>query len=369
MTQKRDYYETLGVDRAADAAAIKKAFRSLALKYHPDRNKAPNAKERFQEIAEAYAVLHDPKKRAEYDARGHAGVADFSAEDLFGGINFKDILSGLGFGFGRPSGIFGDSFGFQPRPQRGENINVELAVSLECIAKGGEEIVALRRPTTCAACEGSGAEAGTEPRQCKQCEGRGNLVHTEERGRISFQQVTTCSECHGKGTIIDKPCPSCHGNGETFRDEQIKVKIPVGIEDGMALRVKGHGLPTPPGGTAPGDLLVIIRTLHDPRFKRRGVDLWREETVPIADAALGASIRVPTLDGKEVSVKVPPGTQPGETLRLRGKGLPSFHDKAPGDMFIELSLVVPKRLSKQERELFERLRDLTAKAHEEKKVQ
>jgi molecular chaperone DnaJ len=175
------------------------------------------------------------------------------------------------------------------------------------------------------------------------------LVHTEERGRISFQQVTTCSECRGKGTIIDKPCPSCHGNGETFRDEQIKVKIPVGIEDGMALRVKGHGLPTPPGGTAP--------------------DLWREETVPIADAALGASIRVPTLDGKEVSVKVPPGTQPGETLRLRGKGLPSFHDKAPGDMFIELSLVVPKRLSKQERELFERLRDLTAKAHEEKKVQ
>jgi DnaJ-class molecular chaperone len=150
MTQKRDYYETLGVDRAADAAAIKKAFRSLALKYHPDRNKAPNAKERFQEIAEAYAVLHDPKKRAEYDARGHAGVADFSTEDLFGGIDFEDILSGLGFGFGRPSGIFGDSFGFQPRPQRGENINVELAVSLECIAKGGEEIVALRRPTTCA---------------------------------------------------------------------------------------------------------------------------------------------------------------------------------------------------------------------------
>ena len=194
-------------------------------------------------------------------------------------------------------------------------------------------------------------------------------MHAEERGRISFQQVTTCSQCGGKGTIIDKPCPACQGTGETFRDEQIKVKIPAGIEDGMALRVKGHGMPTPTGGTAPGDLLVIIRTRHDPRFERRGADLWRKENVPIADAVLGASIRVPRLDGKEVSVKVPPGTQAGETLRLRGKGLPRFHDKAMGDMFIELSVVVPKRLSPQERELFERLRDLTPKAHEEKKVQ
>jgi molecular chaperone DnaJ len=369
MTQKRDYYETLGVDRAADASAIKKAFRSLALKYHPDRNKAPDAKERFQEIAEAYAVLHDPKKRAQYDARGHAGVAGFSAEDLFGGIDFGDILSGLGFGFGRRAGMFGDLFGFHSRPKRGENINTELAVSLECVAKGGEEIVKIHRPTTCAACKGSGAEAGTEPRKCERCDGRGNLVHAEERGRISFQQVTTCSQCGGKGTIIDKPCPACQGTGETFRDEQIKVKIPAGIEDGMALRVKGHGMPTPTGGTAPGDLLVIIRTRHDPRFERRGADLWRKENVPIADAVLGTSIRVPRLDGKEVSVKVPPGTQAGETLRLRGKGLPRFHDKAMGDMFIELSVVVPKRLSPQERELFERLRDLTPKAHEEKKVQ
>lgn len=368
MAQKRDYYEVLGVAKDANAAAIKKAFRSLALKYHPDRNKAPDAKEKFQEIAEAYAVLHDPKKRAHYDARGHAGVSGFSSEDLFGGIDFEDILGGLGFGFGRAGGAFADLFGFHSRPQRGRNIEVELAVPLERIAKGGEELVRVRRPTTCADCKGSRAEAGTEPRDCEQCGGSGKLVHAEERGHVSFQQITTCPKCGGEGMIIDKPCRTCHGTGETLSEDKIKVKIPVGIEDGMALRVPGHGMPTPPGGAEPGDLLVVIHTRPDSRFKRRGADLWRVETVAVADAVLGTSIRVPMLEGKEISVKVPPGTQPGETLRLQGKGLPAFHDGASGDLLIDLRVALPKKLSKQERALYEHLRDLAAKEHAKRKA-
>lgn len=362
MALKRDYYEVLGVPKDADAAAIKKAFRSLAFKYHPDRNKASDAKERFQEIAEAYAVLHDPKKRAHYDASGHAGVSGFTSEDLFGGIDFGDILGGLGFGFGRAGGSFADLFGFHSKPLRGRNIEVELEVPLERIVKGGEEVVHLRRPKSCSACKGSGAAAGTDPRKCEQCSGSGKLVHTEERGHVKFQQITTCAKCVGKGTVIDNPCPDCHATGEILSKEKIKVKIPVGIEDGMALRVPGHGMPAPPGGSESGNLLVVIRTRPDSRFRRHGTNLRRVEIVSVADAVLGTSIRVPTLEGKDISVKVPSGSQPGDTLRLRGKGLPAFHDGKVGDLLVDLRVTLPKELSKEERALYEQLQDLAAKA-------
>lgn len=360
MAEKRDYYEVLGVARDADAATIKTAFRTLALKYHPDRNKAADAKERFEEIAEAYAVLRDPKKRADYDSGGHPGVSGLSAEDLFGGIDFDDILSGLGFGIGRANSPFENLFARRSGPRRGQNIEVKLTVSLERIAKGGEETVRVRHPAVCGDCKGSGAKAGTAPKQCKACGGSGNLVRSEKRGNVTYQQVTTCGDCGGQGKIIEQPCVACSGTGETFRDEKIKVKVPIGFEDGMALRVAGHGLPPPPGGEGTGDLLVVIRTERDPRFLRRGADLWRDETVSVTDAVLGTNIRVPTMDG-EVSVRIPPGTQAGETLRLAGKGLPRFQGETNGDLLVNLRVHIPEKLSKAERKLYEQISHLKAK--------
>ena len=354
MAEPRDYYEVLGVPRDADGKAIKDAFRQLALKYHPDRNKEPGATDRFKEIAEAYAVLSDPKKRAEYDARGYAGVAGFSPEDLFGGINFEDIFGGLGFDFGGPS-VFDRLFRRGAAPRQGESLEVTLTVPLERVLTGGEETVRVSRPAPCQACQGSGAKAGTKPRACAKCGGSGQLVRSQRKGGVSLQQITTCPECVGRGTIIDTPCPECGGKGQVARDESLTVRIPVGVEEGMVLRVPGHGLPGEKPGVPPGDLFVVVRTADDPRFERHGRDLYRVETVDIVDAVLGTSIDVPTLDG-QVSVKVPAGTQPDSMLRLRGKGLPRFGGGSRGDLYVRLRVHVPERLSDRQRRLFEQLR-------------
>lgn len=354
MAEPRDYYEVLGVPRDADIKAIKDAFRQLALKYHPDRNKEPGASDRFKEIAEAYAVLSDPKKRAEYDARGHVGVSGFSPEDLFGGIDFDDIFGGLGFDFGGP-GLFDRLFRRRTAARRGENIEVTLTVPLERVLTGGEETVHIRHPATCSACQGSGAKAGTKPRSCANCAGNGQLVRTQRKGGISLQQITTCPECNGRGTVIDTPCPDCAGRGEIDRDEALTVRIPVGVEEGMALRVPGRGLPAQRPGWPPGDLYVIVRTADDPRFERHGRDLYRVETIDVVDAVLGTTLGVPTLEG-QVSVKVPAGTQPDAMLRLRGKGLPSFGGGARGDLYVRVQVHIPQRLSDRQRRLFEQLR-------------
>jgi molecular chaperone DnaJ len=352
VAEPRDYYEVLGVARDADAKAIKDAFRQLALKYHPDRNKEPGASDRFKEIAEAYAVLSDPKKRAEYDARGFAGVAGFSPEDLFGGINFEDIFGGLGFDFGGP---FGDRFRRRSTPQRGENIEIEVAVPLERVLNGGEETVHVGRPASCEACHGSGAKAGTSPRSCAKCGGSGQIVRSQRKGGVSLQQITTCAECAGRGNIIDTPCPECRGKGEVYRDEVLTVRIPVGVEEATALRNPGHGAAADKPGFPPGDLFVVVRTAHDPRFERQGADLYRNETLELVDAVLGTSIDVPTLDGP-ASVKVPAGTQPDTILRLHGKGLPRFGGGARGDLYVRLEVHIPERLSDRQRRLFEQIR-------------
>jgi molecular chaperone DnaJ len=354
LAEPRDYYEVLGIRRDADEKTIKDAFRQLALKYHPDRNKEPGASDRFKEIAEAYAVLSDPKKRAEYDTRGYAGVAGFSPEDLFGGINFEDIFGGLGFDFGG-AGPFDRFFRRQTAPGRGENIEVPHAVPRERVLNGGEETVHVGRPVTCHACQGSGAKPGTKPRTCPKCGGSGQLVRSQRKEGVSLQQITTCTECGGRGTIIDTPCAECGGRGQVARDEALTVRIPVGAEEGMALRVPGHGLPAETLGLSPGDLFVVVRTADDPRFERHGRDLYRVETIDVVDAVLGTSVDVPTLDG-QVSVKVPAGTQPDSMLRLRGKGLPRFGDGARGDLYIRLQVHVPERLSDRQRRLFEQLR-------------
>jgi molecular chaperone DnaJ len=344
-TAQRDYYEVLGVARDADAKAIKDAFRKLALKYHPDRNKSPEAEAKFKEIAEAYAILSDPKKRADYDARGFAGVAGFSTEDLFSGIDFGDIFGDMGFDFG--GGLFGDFFRRHRRPRGpapGGDLEVRLTIPLEVVNSGGEETVHFTRPMTCPACHGSGQQVTTRK-------------ETKEKGTISFQQITVCPVCHGQGVFIDEPCETCHGRGEVDKEDKLKVTIPAGVEEGTALRIPGHGLPSSDAGGVAGDLYVVVRSKSDARFERHGADLWRVETIEIPDAVLGTQLTVPTLAGP-VDVSVPAGMQPDEVLRLKGKGLPVFGAKMHGDLNIRLQVHIPEKLTAEEKTLYSQLREM-----------
>lgn len=372
--EQRDYYEVLGVESDADAKTIKNAFRKLALKYHPDRNKSADAEKRFKEIAEAYAILSDPKKRAQYDSRGFAGVADFSSEDLFANIDFGDIFGDMGFGFnfGRHGGggLFDNFFHHQHGPARGRDLEAQVIVSLEVINDGGEEYVRLGHPVVCDACQGTGAAAGTKPLKCKACGGSGQKVisrkETKDKGSVMFQQITVCPACHGKGNIIEKPCEQCHGSGQIEKAESLKVTIPRGAEEGMALRIPGHGLPAAAAGVPPGDLYVIVRTAPDRRFQRLGADLWRTETINIADAVLGTKIEVPTLQNS-ITVKVPAGIQHDEVLRMRGKGLPYFEGSSRGDLKVRVQINIPTHISTEERQLYEQLQSLQRKSNHKKR--
>lgn len=358
VTGQRDYYEVLGVPREADEKTIKDAFRKLALRYHPDRNKDPRAEELFKEVAEAYAVLSDPQKRAEYDAGGFAGVAGYSQDDLFGGIDFDEIFSrhgfGRNFGFGDDSSLFGKFFGGRQRA-RGRDITVTLPVPLEKIETGGEATVAFTRTEKCADCQGSGCKKGTKPRPCQACHGTGRRTRSDTKGNVLYQQITPCLECNGKGSFIDEPCPACKGQGDVMSEERITVEIPPGIEEGAALRVRGRGQPSPTGGAGQGDLLVFVVSQRDHRFERHGADLWHHETIGVVDAALGRSLTVPTLNG-EATVKVPPGTQPGSVLRLAGRGIRKFKADGHGSLYVRIGVRVPKHLSSEEQRLFEQIR-------------
>ena len=359
---QRDYYEVLGVAKDADQKAIKDAFRNLAMKYHPDRNKEPGAEEHFKEIAEAYAVLSDPKKRAEYDARGFAGVEGFSQEDLFGGINFEDIFGGLNFDFGGGSPFEGFFHRRRKGPMRGANIEVELSITLDRVANGGEENIRLNRPATCPDCRGTGAEGGAAPKACDTCKGSGRITRSsrKEKEHILIQQISICPSCRGRGNIIEHPCLKCHGSGEIELDENLAVRIRKGVEEGMALRITGKGMPSPETGGIPGDLFVVVRSKSDPRFERNGADLLRQETIPLTDAVLGATLQVPTLGGS-VSVTIPPGTQPGAVLRLKDKGLPDFGNGRHGELYLRIDVHVPEKLSREERALYEQLRAIGSK--------
>jgi molecular chaperone DnaJ len=325
---RRDYYEVLGVPRDADAKTIKDAFRRLALQYHPDRSREPGAEERFKEIAEAYGALSDPKRRADYDAGGFAGVAGFTPEDLFARMDLRDVFGGLGFDLSG-EGLFDRWFGRRRAgPARGANVEVELRVPLQRVFHGGEEAVRVPRVEACSACRGSGAMAGTSPRRCERCGGTGQHVVSRRKGDVAVQTITACTACRGRGSTIDQPCPGCSGRGEVEREETLTLKIPVGIEEGMALRVPGRGEPSPERGGPPGDLFVVVRTALDARFERRGADLWRPETITLADAALGTRRTVPTLEG-HTTVTIPPGTQP-DTLAASQQGHARVRGRAAG---------------------------------------
>lgn len=353
MAEKRDYYEVLGVSRNASKEEIKDAYRKLAMQYHPDRNKSPDAEEKFKEISEAYAVLSDDEKRQQYDLLGHAGFDQrYTAEDIFRGADFESIFRDIGFGF---SDLFRTFFGggFRERINRGQDLVYDLEITLEEAAKGTEKEILVPRTEKCEVCGGSGASPGTSPRTCPKCNGAGKVQHMRKSSFAMYVQVTPCSTCRGKGTIIDSPCKSCHGTGLVKKRRKISVKIPVGIDEGYQLRLRGEGEMAPNGGEA-GDLYVLVHIVPHELFTREGDDLWHVLMIGYPQAALGAEVSVPTLDGP-TTVQIRPGTQAGEIIRLKGKGMPRFRGYGKGDLIVRIGISVPEKLTPKQRALLEQL--------------
>jgi molecular chaperone DnaJ len=357
MADKRDYYEILGVDRNITGDELKKAYRKLALQYHPDRNKEEGAEEKFKEISEAYGVLSDSEKRAKYDQYGHAGVdGRWSQEDIFRGVDFEDLFRGFGFGGGGGgfgSSIFETFFGGGSRrrggPQRGSDLRIDLAVTFEEAYKGVEKSIKLPRTENCSICGGSGAKPGTEPRNCKTCGGSGQATRAQQTPFGQFMTTSTCPTCHGRGKVVDDPCTECHGSGKVEKKRTIKVKVPAGIESNSRMRVTGEGEHGSAGGP-PGDLFVDIYVKHHKLFKRMGNDIVVGADISFTQAALGDEITVPTVDGK-VKLKVPAGTQPGATFRVKDKGMPNIHGYGQGDLHVKVNVKVPKKLDAKQKEM------------------
>ena len=363
---KKDYYEVLGVDKSASADEIKKAYRKLAIQYHPDKNPGnKEAEEKFKEAAEAYSVLSDADKKARYDQFGHAGVEgagpDFSGgfgilnailNDLFGGA------FGGGFGgFGGFGGGFGGARGGQrqQRVYRGRDIRVRVKLPLEEIAKGVEKEISIEKSVPCTECVGKGAKNSSDIKSCSACNGTGQVQRVANS--IFGQTVTysTCQQCGGEGKVITNPCRSCGGTGLVRKRETIKVKIPAGVEAGMQLTIQGEGHAAKNNGIN-GDLLVVIEEQEHPNLKREGNNLYYTKVVSLPDAILGAEVEVPCLDGA-YKIKVEPGTQSGTVVRLRNKGLPTVNGYGgTGDMYVKIAVWIPKKLDKDDKAVIESLR-------------
>jgi molecular chaperone DnaJ len=357
MAEKRDYYDVLGVQRNASKDEIKDAYRKLAMQYHPDRNKSPDAEEKFKEISEAYAVLSDDEKKQQYDLLGHTGFDQrYTREDIFRGADFDSIFRDLGFGFGDIfRHFFGGGFGggFGERINRGNDLVYDLEITLEEAAKGTEKEINVPRTEKCDVCNGSGASPGTSPRTCPRCNGAGKIQHMRRSSFAMYVQVTPCPTCRGKGTLIDSQCRNCRGTGLVKQRRKISVKIPVGIDEGYQLRLRGEGEMAPNGGVA-GDLYVLVHVRPNELFARDGDDLWHVLMIGYPQAALGAEVSVPTLEGSAI-VKIRPGTQPGEVIKLKGKGMPRFRGHGKGDLLVRVGISVPEKLTSQQRALLERL--------------
>ncbi|MFH1640659.1 MAG: molecular chaperone DnaJ [Candidatus Omnitrophota bacterium] len=366
MSTKRDYYEILGVKKDSSLDEIKKAYREMALRYHPDRvphEQKKEAEEKFKEISEAYAVLSDSKKRALYDQYGHAGIDQkYAYEDIFKGADFSSVFEGLGdFGFG--GGIFEEIFGdlgfdiFGGRRtsgysrKRGRDLQISAEISLEEAASGTEKTITVPRYETCSTCSGSGAKPGTKKITCPQCRGSGRVVASSG----FFQIAQTCPSCRGQGSTIQKPCPSCNGEGRMKVSRRIKVKIPAGVDTGSNLRIRGEG---EVGTQGRGDLYVVIDVKPHPVFDRHENDILTEIVVSLSKAILGSEVEVPTLDGK-VSMKIPPGTQSGRIFRLKQKGIPDLHGRGNGDELIRVKVEIPSKLSLEQRKLIEEFAKLS----------
>jgi molecular chaperone DnaJ len=354
--RKRDYYEVLGVAREATLEEIKKAYRRLAVKYHPDKNPGDReAEENFKEAAEAYAVLSDTEKRARYDRFGHdAAAAGFGGFDPSQFVDFSDILGDL-FGFGE---VFGGGRRRSNRPARGSDLRYDLRLDFQQAVFGAEIPIEFPRTITCVTCHGSGSKPGSQPATCSGCGGRGQIRFSQ--GFLSVAR--TCPQCGGSGKVITSPCGDCAGAGRTREQKKVAVKIPAGVDDGTRLRIAGEGEAGHNGGPA-GDLYVFLSVEAHPRFARRDYDLHAEEPVTFTQAALGADIEVETIHGSE-TVKVPAGTQPDHVVRLRGKGVPFVDGRGRGDHYVHIKVRVPTSLTDEQRTLLEQLAEIEGKAPE-----
>ncbi len=360
MATKRDYYEILGVKKNATLDEIKKAYREMALRYHPDRvphEQKKEAEEKFKEISEAYAVLSDSQKRALYDQYGHAGIDQkYAYEDIFKGADFGSVFQDLGdFGFG--GGLFDEIFsdlGFDifggkgragGRSRRGRDLEITIDITLEEAASGVEKTITVPRYEVCLNCSGSGAKPGSKKASCAQCRGWGRVVVSSG----FFQLAQTCPRCRGEGSTIQTLCPECHGEGRTKVSRKIKVKVPPGVDTGSHLRIRQEG----EAGTAGhGDLYVIIEVMPHNIFQRQNNDILTEITISLTKAILGAEVEVSTLNGK-VEMKIPPGTQSGRIFRLKEKGIPDVHGRGIGDELVRVNVEIPTHLTSQQRRLIE----------------
>jgi molecular chaperone DnaJ len=360
MTTKRDYYEILGIKKNATLDEIKKAYREMALRYHPDRvphEQKKEAEEKFKEISEAYAVLSDPQKRALYDQYGHAGIDQrYAYEDIFKGADFSSVfedLADFGFGGGLFDEIFSDLgfdlFGSRQRrggrARRGRDLEITIEITLEEAATGIEKTVTVPRYETCSTCAGSGAKPGTKKNTCPECKGSGRRVVLSG----FFQLAQTCGRCRGEGSVIQTPCPDCRGEGRQKVSRKLKLKVPAGVDTGSHLRIRGEG---EQGSAGRGDLYVIIEVRPHPIFQRHNNDLLTEITISLSKAILGAEVEIPTLNGK-VRMKIPAGTQSGKIFRLRDKGMPDLHGYRRGDELVRVTVEIPTHLTSEQRRIIE----------------
>ena len=354
---KRDYYEVLGVSRDATEDEIKKAYRKLAVKYHPDKNPGDKeAEEKFKEVSEAYEVLRDKEKRAQYDRYGHVGAFSTAGAGAgFGGgfsFDLNDALNAFmrdfgGFGFDDFFG--GGGTGTRTRSDRGQNLQVRLRLTLAEVAKGVEKTLKINMYQTCPDCAGSGSRSGRTS-TCPVCNGTGQVRKAQRTILGQFVSVTTCSNCNGSGEVVQDLCPTCRGEGRVRKERKIKVKIPAGVSTGNYLTLRGQGNAGIRGAPA-GDLIVLVEVLEDENFERHGDDILYDLPISFSQAALGAEVEVPTLDGK-ARITIPPGTQTGKILRMRGKGIPHLNGPGKGDQLVRVTVWTPTRLSPRERELF-----------------
>jgi molecular chaperone DnaJ len=354
----RDFYEVLGVQKNATKDDIKAAYRKLALQYHPDRNKSPEAEEKFKELSEAYAVLSDDEKRKQYDTYGREGIDQrYSQEDIFRGADFSDVFRNSGFGFGGGfDDILGAFFGQGSRrsgPRRGNDLTLHLQLGLEEVINDVTKELDIPRTEVCGTCRGSGAAPGTAPKRCSQCGGSGQLQRAQNTPFGRFVSLQTCGKCRGTGTIIEQPCKECGGSGRVRRQRRIRIQVPAGVDDGHTLRLRGEG-EAGEAGTPPGDLYVVVNIPEHPIYKRRDSDLFVVVKINAVDAMLGTQLRVPTLYGDTI-LEIPSGTQPGAEFKIKGKGLPRLSGFGKGDEWAVVGVDIPKSLNGRQRDLLKQV--------------
>ncbi len=356
----RDYYDILGVSKDASEGDIKRSYRKLAMKYHPDRNPDDSdAETKFKESAEAYAVLSDPHKRQQYDQFGQAGVEGQHGHSGFGGISMDDIFNQFGHVFGGRNpfeDIFGGGATRESHTIRGRDLRVSIQLDLEEVATGVNKTIKVKRMETCGECTGSGAKSGTMPSRCSTCNGNGQVKQMSRSFLGQFVNVTQCPNCSGSGEIIDNPCRICSGDGRVRKKIEIKVKVPAGVASGNYMTLRGEGNKGA-RGASPGDMVVFFEENDHPYFNRIDSDVMTELEVSFANAALGNSVEVPTLSGK-AKLTIPAGIQSGQILRMRGKGLPQVRGSRKGDQLVKIQVTTPVSLNKNEKKLFQELASL-----------